>query len=96
MAVEGLFKIEVIGRPISMDHVRRFRQLLTSKVLMIDPAARSDQVRFAQITVILTWEGIPISFGYSQQLIHILKENMGKYFVAWQFTFDIKFSESGV
>lgn len=96
MAVEGFFKIDVRGRPISMVGIGSLRRLINAKVLMIDPAARSDQVQFGQMSVILTWEGIPISFGNSQQLIHVLKENLGKYFIAWKYTFDIEFSESGV
>lgn len=93
IVVTGFFKIDVRGRPKSREYIGSLRPLLHSRILMIDSAARSDQVWFGDFSVILTWEGIPKYLGQGQSLFHLLEKNMSKYFLSWQFTIDIKFTE---
>lgn len=93
--VKGFFKIDVRGRPKSRDDIAKLRPLLHSRILMIDSAAKSDQVWFGKLSVILTWEGVPKYLGQGQSLFHLLEKNVGKYFLAYKFSIIISFEETG-
>lgn len=95
MAIEGIFKIEVAGRPKTREDIIKLRSLLNSRILMVDSDANSEIKWFGNIAVILTWTGVPKYIGYSQSLFHMLEKNVSKYFMAYRFSIIIHFEETG-
>lgn len=93
MSVEGHFKIVIMGRPKSRHDISRLRNLLTSRILLVDPDASSEIRSFGELSVILTWIGVPRFMGQAQSLLHMLDKNVEKYFISWQFELEIKLIE---
>lgn len=93
MSAEGHFKIVVMGRPKSRGDISMMRNLLNSRILLVDPDASSEIRNFGDLSVVLTWIGVPKFLGQAQSLLHMIDKNVAKYFISWQFEIEIKLIE---